>query len=275
MDGMANLQVAAALAGAAASAAAALAAPRLRTALGLDTAQAWRWVVHPGSLDLYADPSGRLALLAGGGALHHARVALAADGLAAAIDLLPGGEGLLATVRPAHEVEITPEAKELYAATARIEVATSGGAVGAGAAGEAGAAGGVAPGAVALAALALAAETEGVRLRVLSGEEVRALVAATSISRPARERIGRDTTASFAVLHGEGDGPADWLRAGQALSAVWLTAIQAEISVVPSSAVVQLPGSREALRQLLAGTPAPTPYIALRLTTHAPFSPRS
>lgn len=274
MGRMTDLQVAAALAGAAASAAAALAAPSLRTALGLDTAQAWRWVVHPGSLDLYADPSrwqrrtdptGRLALLAGGGALHHARVALAADGLAATIALVPSADpDHLATLRPGRELEITPEAKELYAATARGEVQTPGG---------------TAPGPGTLQALTRAAEAEGVRLRVLTAAEVRTLVGATSISRPARERIGRDTSAAFAVLHGAGDGPADWLRAGQALSAVWLTAVHAEISVVPSSAVVQLPGSREAMHAILAPTPTPVPYLALRLTSPspapAPLYPRS
>ena len=95
---MADRQLTAALAGAAASATAALNAPSIRTALAISDAQPWRWVVRPESMDLYADASRRLAtldpdrrllMMSCGGSLHHARVALAAEGLGARVDLFP------------------------------------------------------------------------------------------------------------------------------------------------------------------------------------------
>ncbi len=60
--------------------------------------QPWRWRLRGNVADLHADtrrqlyvadPDRRLLTVSCGAALHHARVALAADGLAAAVDLLP------------------------------------------------------------------------------------------------------------------------------------------------------------------------------------------
>jgi hypothetical protein len=74
-----------------------------------------------------------------------------------------------------------------------------------------------------------------------------------------------DTTGrpAYAILYGPEDTPAAWLAAGQALSAVWLTANELDVSLVPISSVVEVPGTRHALRELLA-SPG-WPYLALRL----------
>jgi hypothetical protein len=59
--------------------------------------QPWRWRVHPGGLGLYAqrdrqltatDPDGRMMTISCGG-VHHARVALAAQGWQATVSRLP------------------------------------------------------------------------------------------------------------------------------------------------------------------------------------------
>lgn len=45
-----------------------------------------------------------------------------------------------------------------------------------------------------------------------------------------------DNAAEFAILYGREDGKIDWLRAGEALSAGWLTATELGIAVLPLSA---------------------------------------
>ena len=80
-----------------------------------------------------------------------------------------------------------------------------------------------------------------------------------------------DTAATFAILYGEQDQPADWLRAGEALSAAWLTATELGISVVPLSATVEVAATRATLRRLLSG--AGEPYLVLRLGHADPDHP--
>ena len=257
---MADRQLTAALAGAAASATAALNAPSIRTALAISDAQPWRWVVRPESMDLYADASRRLAtldpdrrllMMSCGGSLHHARVALAAEGLAARVNLFPDTDpDHLAVVTAPDRIEVTKEAKELYQATGqphteRQRIADT------------------PPSPPALADLVTAAGAEGVGMLILTPEQIMELVRATSIKPKVRERIGNERSNAFAVLYGDTDTPASWVQAGQALSAVWLTAARLTMSVVPSSAVVQLPGSRDVMRRLLVRHG--TPYLALRL----------
>jgi nitroreductase len=74
---------------------------------------------------------------------------------------------------------------------------------------------------------------------------------------------GRDETAVFAMLYGNADGPLAWLRAGEALSAGWLTATEHGISVVPHSAPIEVIGTRQAMRAMIAS--AGHPYLVLRL----------
>ena len=183
-----NREIAAALAGsAAASAAVPTPDDGLHSAAGL----AWRWVVSTDALDLYADPLAkgeqwRETFIGGGGALHRARVALAADGLAARVSLLPDADpDHLARLVPVGSIEITPEAIALFDATEAIPGLIDRGR---------------APSRGLSRDLAAAAKAEGVRLR-----------------------IEEDADDLIAILHGP-DTREAWLRAGAALSAVWLMA---------------------------------------------------
>lgn len=108
----------AALAGSAA-ASAATAGPT-ETALAVLDPPPWHWVVHTDSLELYAGAGDRLALVRAGGAVHHVKVALAADGMAAHISLLPEpfiDPGHLARVTVSRRVAVTPEAMASFEAT--------------------------------------------------------------------------------------------------------------------------------------------------------------
>jgi nitroreductase len=83
---------------------------------------------------------------------------------------------------------------------------------------------------------------------------------------------------TFAILYGPGDGEVDWLRAGEAMSAAWLTATERGLSVVPLSATIEVAVTRERIRHLIAGLGHP--YLVLRFTTRdpagtaAPHTPR-
>lgn len=89
---------------------------------------------------------------------------------------------------------------------------------------------------------------------------------------------GHDKAAVYAILWGAEDEPLSWLRAGEALSAAWLAATRHGVSLVPLSGVVEVDGTREVLRQMLAGLGFP--YLSMRLgvadPTHAgpPHTPR-
>jgi hypothetical protein len=80
----------------------------------------------------------------------------------------------------------------------------------------------------------------------------------------------------FAILHGAGDEPANWLTAGESLSAAWLTATKLNVSVLPLSIVVEVTRSREMVQRLLGGYELP--YLVLRFAAadpHAGESPRT
>ena len=77
-----------------------------------------------------------------------------------------------------------------------------------------------------------------------------------------------DRSANFAILYGRGDQAEDWLRAGEALSAGWLTASEIGLSVLPLSATLDMIGTRKAMRLLLASVGFP--YLVLRLGSSAP-----
>ncbi|GIH03598.1 NAD(P)H nitroreductase [Rhizocola hellebori] len=74
-----------------------------------------------------------------------------------------------------------------------------------------------------------------------------------------------DQTATFVMLYGPGDTSADWLRAGEGLSAGWLTATELGITVLPLSATIEVPATREVMKRLVAGVGHP--YLVLRLGT--------
>jgi hypothetical protein len=77
----------------------------------------------------------------------------------------------------------------------------------------------------------------------------------------------------FGVLAGSGDEPADWLAAGEALSAGWLTATELDVSVLPLSIVVEVADSRAAIRRLLGQSGHP--YLVLRFAAVDPAGDKS
>jgi hypothetical protein len=61
-----------------------------------------------------------------------------------------------------------------------------------------------------------------------------------------------DASAQYAVFFTDGDDPLNWVQAGEALSAVLLTATSMGLSTAPISDVTELAVTREQLRHLLA-----------------------
>jgi nitroreductase len=82
---------------------------------------------------------------------------------------------------------------------------------------------------------------------------------------------GHDLGATYAILYGPQDLPVDWLRAGQALSAAWLTATELGVALLPMSAATEVPATRQVLRRLLSGLGQP--FLVLRLGIAAPGVP--
>jgi len=74
---------------------------------------------------------------------------------------------------------------------------------------------------------------------------------------------GHDRAARYAILYGDEDSTAGWLRGGEALSAVWLEATGLDVSVLPLSAAVEVPETRRSLRRMLSDLGEP--YLVLRL----------
>ncbi|MGA5298273.1 Acg family FMN-binding oxidoreductase [Nucisporomicrobium flavum] len=72
-----------------------------------------------------------------------------------------------------------------------------------------------------------------------------------------------DPTAVFAILYGTQDTTLDWLLAGEALSAGWLTATELGVAVLPLSSTVEVTATRVLVRHLLADLDHP--YLVLRL----------
>jgi nitroreductase len=273
--------------------------------------QPWHWRVSDKALDLYVvparqlaitDPDGRLSVLSCGAALHHARVALAAEGRQVDVTRMPdpADPDHLARIVPQDRTPVSPAAVRLVQ-TVRVrhtdrrpvtEPPVS---------------------AEELDRIAAAVRSERANLHVLRAEQVLELAAAVSYAqrteaadeawqaelaywtggdRPAGTGVpdtaipaqppqttvaGRDfghpgslpisaehdRAATFAIIYGDQDDRPDWLRAGEALSAAWLTATELGVSVVPLSATVEIPATRLALRQLLSGLGEP--HLVLRL----------
>jgi nitroreductase len=74
---------------------------------------------------------------------------------------------------------------------------------------------------------------------------------------------GHDERAAYAVIYGAGDRPADWLRAGEALSAAWLDAVAAGLTLLPVSAPAEIASTRPGLGRLVANVGFP--YLVVRL----------
>jgi hypothetical protein len=73
---------------------------------------------------------------------------------------------------------------------------------------------------------------------------------------------GGDRGAAYLILHGDGASPRDWLRAGEALSAVLLTAVSRGLAVAPLTDVLEVAHPRELVTGLLK--PPGTPYALVR-----------
>ncbi|MEJ3747027.1 nitroreductase [Actinomycetes bacterium KLBMP 9797] len=288
--------------------------------------QPWRWRVTPQELDLYAvrdrqlpvaDPEGRLLTISCGAAVHHARVALAAEGWTSTVTPLPdpADPDHLARITLTGPVPVTPEAMRLLQTlglrhTDRRTVSDT-------------------PArSEALSAIRDAITRTGIDLHILTPDQVLDLAAAAShadkvgtedeaqraelaywiggdrpdgtgvpdtvipseapqTTVPGRDFVragtltvgaGHDRAAAYAVMYGPGDEPADWLLAGEALSAGWLVATELGVTVLPFSSVVELPSTRNTLRGLVSGLGYP--YLVLRLGvadpdhTGPPHTPR-
>ena len=114
-----------------------------------------------------------------------------------------------------------------------------------------------------------------VRRQRSTGEGIPADTVTAQVSRPVRLRdfdpgsetllrpgAGDDTYATYFIVTTAADDPAEWLRAGEATSAVWLAATRAGLAMSAMSDVVEVPGARALLRSLL--DPPGYPQLALR-----------
>ncbi|MET7836868.1 nitroreductase family protein [Micromonospora sediminicola] len=72
-----------------------------------------------------------------------------------------------------------------------------------------------------------------------------------------------DRGAAYLILFGERDEPAAWLRGGEALSALLLTATAEGLASAPLSDAIELAWPRRMMRDLLAGIGAP--YLVVRV----------
>ena len=302
------------------------AADAARVAPSVHNTQPWRWLVGARTLELYAerarqlraiDAEGRMLASSCGAALHHARVALAAQGYAATIERLPDGgrSDLLARITLGERIAVDPAMMRRYQTTLvrqtdrrpvpdrLIDVAT-------------------------LDVLTRAVVAEGLNLQVLHPDQVIELAAAVSRAQTAeavdpaqREELarwvggvradgvgvpdevipsdapqttvperefgrvgtlppgeGHDASAVYAVLHAWADTLEAWLRGGEALSAVWLAAVEEGLSLLPFSAPIEVAGPRQVLRHLLAEIGYPVMVVRLGLADdeHAgpPHTPR-
>jgi nitroreductase len=288
------------------------AAEAARFAPSIHNTQPWRWVVRADRLELFGvaerqlqeqDPDGRMLLLSCGTALHHAQVAMDAEGWRYEVER-PAGEPL-ATIRAVEQVPARPEATRHFqmlqvrhtdrrtVSDERVPEDT-------------------------LRHLVKMTEEAGSRLHVLGRDQVLALAVAVDRAQHAEshdDRIraetagwvggdrpdgsgipasalpeelprttvaerdyatpgtlpagdGHDRAATYAVLYGTGDGPEDWLRAGESLSRLWLAATEQAVSLLPLSSPVEIPFTRQTLRRLLGDIGFP--YLAVRLGTLDP-----
>ena len=273
--------------------------------------QPWKWRVHPERLDLraarerqlqVADPEGRLLVISCGTALHHAQVALAAEGREARVSRLPepGDLDLLARITVGERGEASAEAMRSFQTlglrhTDRRPVAAT------------------PPDEKAIDAVRYAGTRAGVNVHRLTEDQVTELGAAAARADqieimdpeqraeiaywvggdrpdgagvpmeaipdavtpsivPGRDFVreghlhtgeGSDRAAVYLMLFGDGDEPADWLRAGEALSAAWIEATEQGLSVLPFSTVVEVPSTRETMRSMLSFIGYP--YLVLRV----------
>jgi nitroreductase len=274
--------------------------------------QPWRWRIAGDTMELWAepdrhlhatDPEGRLLLLSCGGALHHARTALAGNGWDVTVDRLPDTDrpDLLARLHLGGQVAPDPEARILAGAISRRH--TDRRAFGDRPVSE-----------EMLAGLRRIVESEGAFLHVvphdqvpmlgISSEQAAAIewadpayrseltrwtnrpawtgdgVPPATAVEPALRRVpvrdfapqgaevlqmgaDHDAGAEYAILFGMGDRRADLLRGGEALSALLLKATADGLSTAPLTEAVEVAWPRYLLRELLSDVGEP--YVVVRL----------
>ena len=256
------------------------------------------------------DPGGHLLLLSCGSALYHATTALAAEGWRADVRRIPerGDDDLLATItvtgrvpastqamhavqvlrirhtdrRPVSDVPASAEAIRAVAASA----ATAGAslhllrsedvidlAAAANRAQEIELADPQWLDEVAYWAGGVRRDGAGVPASAIPREPLATTVPGRNFGRSGDLPVsaGHDGAAAYAILFGQDNTPGGWLRAGEAFTAAWVTAIEHGLSVVPLSAAVEIPTTRQSMRHILGYVAEP--YLALRLGIAAADEP--
>jgi hypothetical protein len=270
-------------------------------------------LIKDGSADEGGGPDARLAVLSCGVALHHARTSLAADGWRARVHRLPDPAvpGHLARLRLTGRIDVDPIAAQhmrIIPARRTDRRATSSVLVDAGTIRSVTAA--VEQHGALLhllrpdqvLGLAIAADRahredggnvawwaelpywmDVARPAALDGQAATTLDGGSRISTPTCDDVSpeqvlaeepRGHSAVLAVLHGLQDHRLDWLRAGEALSAAWLTALEHGVGVLPLSIAIEPSTTRDAFRLLLPEDGHP--YLVLRfgVLDAAPQVPR-
>jgi hypothetical protein len=276
----------------------------------IHNSQPWRWRIGDDAMDLVlernrllhsADADTRLAVVSCGAALHHARLALAAQGWRADVERAPAGaeRSDLARVRltgrvtpDVHAVRLVRAAEyrrtdrrgspgapldfdKLRTITAAVRVESAEVKL-------------LRPRQVF--ALAEAAEQAqriaqenaawqveiehwvggsrpygtGIPAQALPADPLRLVARGRELRRPGPALVheSREHAAVFGILCTAGDTRLDWLRAGEGLSAGWLTATDLEVSVLPLSIVTEIATSRTIVRHLIGWDGYP--HLALR-----------
>jgi hypothetical protein len=255
--------------------------------------QPWRWRHGGDTLDLHLersrvrdliDPDTRLATLSCGAALYHARTVLAAEGWPATVARMPDAadQEHLARLRVDRPAPVDQQAAlHVRALPSRYT--------------DRGPVTGAPVGSEDLRAITAAVQAEGAWLHILGTAQLRDLAAAadqaqraeagaatwraelaywtgittpTGTANPSAISAHGDRAALFAILYGHSDEPRDWLRAGEALGAGWLTATERGVTVLPLSAPVEVTGTRDTMRRLLSYLSHP--YLVLRFGTVDP-----
>jgi hypothetical protein len=86
-----------------------------------------------------------------------------------------------------------------------------------------------------------------------------------------------DSAVTYAVLFSSGEDPFSWLRAGEALGAALVSAVEHGVVVSPLSHLVAVTETRETLRRLLAGIGYPMLVLRIGLVdpvATVPATPR-
>jgi hypothetical protein len=89
--------------------------------------------------------------------------------------------------------------------------------------------------------------------------------------------LGDDTFADFLILATSKDEPVDWLRGGEAMSAVWLAATVNSVAASVLSNVIEVPGARALIASLLPHHGHPQLVLRIGVAaqpTPPPASPR-